>query len=115
MAFDPLLLTTSIAIVGVLAAIWLVISVRRYPKGNDKMIQVWSAIRQGANAYLRRQFRTIGIIAVILAVVIVFAFGVTFGYTLGAEIALSFLLGVAFSLTAAYIAMYSATNANVRS
>src|SRR5207244_12473268 len=46
---------------------------------------------------------------------IVFAFGVTFGYTLGAEIALSFLLGVAFSLTAAYIAMYSATNANVRS
>src|SRR6267143_121079 len=78
MAFDPLLLTTSIAIVGVLVAIWLVISV-------------------------------------ILALVIVGAFGATFTIKLGVEIASSFLLGVAFSLTAAYIAMYSATNANVRS
>jgi K(+)-stimulated pyrophosphate-energized sodium pump len=115
MAFNPLLLTTSMAVVGVLVAIWLVHSVQRYPKGNDKMIGVWKAIRQGSNAYLKRQFTTIAIISVVLAVVIVGAFGATFmGVTMGAEIALSFLLGVAFSLTAAYIAMYSATNANVR-
>ncbi len=114
MAFDPLLLTTSIAAVGVLMAIWLVYSVQKYPKGNDKMIVVWKAIRQGSNAYLRRQFTTIGEISAVLAVLIVVAFGATFGFTLGAEIALSFLLGVSFSLTAAYIAMYSATNANVR-
>ena len=114
MAFNPLLLTTSMAVVGVLTAIWLVHSVQRYPKGNDKMIAVWKAIRQGSNAYLKRQFTTIGEISAVLAVLIVVAFGATFGFTLGAEIALSFLLGVAFSLTAAYIAMYSATNANVR-
>ncbi len=115
MAFDPLLLTTSLAIAGVAVAIYLVYSIKRYPTGNEKMVAIWKAIREGANAYLKRQFRTIAIIAIIIAVVIVAAFGATINFTYGGEIALSFLLGVIFSLFAAYIAMYSATNSNVRS
>src|SRR5438876_3575315 len=79
------------------------------------MVAIWKAIMEGANAYLKRQFRTIGIIAVIIAIVILAAFTATFTLTYSAEIAFSFLLGVSFSLVAAYIAMYSATNANVRS
>jgi K(+)-stimulated pyrophosphate-energized sodium pump len=115
LAFDPLILTTSLAVVGVIASIILVLSVKKYPTGNEKMIAIWKAIMEGSNAYLKRQFRTIGIIAVIIAIVIVAAFGGIFSLTYGAEIAFSFLLGVTFSLVAAYIAMYSATNANVRS
>jgi K(+)-stimulated pyrophosphate-energized sodium pump len=115
LAFDPLILTTSLAIAGVVAAIFLVLSVRKYPKGNEKMIAIWTAIREGSNAYLKRQFRTIAIIAIIIALVIVTAFGATVNFTYGSEIAFSFLLGVAFSLFAAYVALYSATNANVRS
>jgi K(+)-stimulated pyrophosphate-energized sodium pump len=115
MAFDPLILTTGLAIAGVLAAIFLILSVRKYPKGNEKMIAIWTAIREGSNAYLKRQFRTIAIIAIIISLVIVGAFGATVNFTYGSEIALSFLLGVAFSLFAAYVALYSATNANVRS
>ncbi|TMI59850.1 hypothetical protein E6H12_11220 [Candidatus Bathyarchaeota archaeon] len=115
MAFDPLILTTSLAVAGVVAAIFLVLSVRKYPKGNEKMIAIWTAIREGSNAYLKRQFRTIAIIAIIISLVIVAAFGATVDFTYGSEIALSFLLGVAFSLFAAYVALYSATNANVRS
>jgi len=115
LAFDPLILTTSLAVIGVIAAIILVLSVKKYPTGNEKMIAIWKAIMEGSNAYLKRQFRTIGIIAVIIAIVIVAAFGGIFSLTYGAEIAFSFLLGVTFSLVAAYIAMYSATNANVRS
>jgi K(+)-stimulated pyrophosphate-energized sodium pump len=115
LAFDPLLLTTSLAIAGVAVAIYIVFAIRRYPTGNEKMVSIWKAIREGANAYLRRQFRTIAIIAAIIAVVIVAAFGATINITYGAEIAFSFLLGVTFSLFAAYIAMYSATNSNVRS
>src|SRR3989449_299266 len=79
------------------------------------MIAIWKAIREGANAYLRRQFRTIAIIAIIISIVILAAFGATVNFTYGGEIAFSFLLGVAFSLFAAYVALYSATNANVRS
>ena len=115
MAFDPLILTTSLAVAGVIAAIFLVLSVRKYPKGNEKMIAIWTAIREGSNAYLKRQFRTIAIIAIIISLVIVAAFGATVNLTYGSEIGLSFLLGVAFSLFAAYVALYSATNANVRS
>ena len=115
MAFDPLILTTALAVAGVLAAIFLVLSVRKYPKGNEKMIAIWTAIREGSNAYLKRQFRTIAIIAIIISLVIVAAFGATVNFTYGSEIGLSFLLGVAFSLFAAYVALYSATNANVRS
>ena len=115
MAFDPLLLTTTLAIAGVAVAIWLVYSIKKYPTGNEKMVAVWKAIREGANAYLRRQFRTIAIIAVIIAILIVVAFGATVNFTYGGEVAFSFLLGVTFSLFAAYIAMYSATNSNVRS
>ena len=115
MAFDPLILTTALALAGVLAAIFLVLSVRKYPKGNEKMIAIWTAIREGSNAYLKRQFRTIAIIAIIISLVIVAAFGATVNFTYGGEIGLSFLLGVAFSLFAAYVALYSATNANVRS
>ncbi len=115
MAFDPLILTTSLGVAGVVAAIFLVLSVRKYPKGNEKMIVIWTAIREGSNAYLKRQFRTITIIAIIISLVILAAFGATVTFTYGGEIALSFLLGVAFSLFAAYVALYSATNANVRS
>ena len=115
MAFDPLILTTSLAVAGVVAAIFLVLSVQKYPKGNEKMIGIWTAIREGSNAYLKRQFRTIAIIAIIISLVILAAFGATINFTYGGEIALSFLLGVAFSLFAAYVALYSATNANVRS
>jgi len=115
LAFDPLILTTSLAVAGVIAAVFLVLSVRKYPKGNEKMIAIWTAIREGSNAYLKRQFRTIAIIAIIISLVIVAAFGATVNFTYGSEIGLSFLLGVAFSLFAAYVALYSATNANVRS
>jgi len=115
LAFDPLILTTSLAVAGVIAAIFLVLSVRKYPKGNEKMIAIWTAIREGSNAYLKRQFRTIAIIAIIISLVIVAAFGATVNFIYGSEIGLSFLLGVAFSLFAAYVALYSATNANVRS
>src|SRR5256886_3535081 len=115
LAIDPLILTTALALAGVVAAIFLVLTVRKYPKGNERMIAIWTAIREGSNAYLKRQFRTIAIIAIIISLVILAAFGATVNFTYGSEIALSFLLGVAFSLFAAYVALYSATNANVRS
>src|SRR5207245_9032191 len=79
------------------------------------MIAIWTAIREGSNAYLKRQFRTIAIIAIIISLVIVAAFGATVNFTYGGEIGLSFLLGVAFLLFAAYVAFYWVTNANVSS
>src|SRR5439155_23365858 len=92
--FDPLILTTSLAVAGVVAAIFVVLSVGKYPKGNEKMIAIWTAIREGSNVYLKRQFRTIAIIAIIISLVILAAFGATVNFTYGGEIALGVLPGV---------------------
>src|SRR5260370_17340384 len=81
LAFDPLILTTSLAVAGVLVALFLVLSVRKYPKGNEKMIEIWNAIREGSNAYLKRQFRTITIISIIISLVFLAAFRPTFTFT----------------------------------
>jgi K(+)-stimulated pyrophosphate-energized sodium pump len=115
---DPIALTTLIGALGAASSVALVWMVERKPKGTPEMIAIWRAIRDGSNAYLRRQFRTIGAIAAIIAVLVVLAFAANprllGGPLYGLYIAGSFLLGVAFSLIAAYIAMDAATRANVR-
>ncbi|MCX6564455.1 MAG: sodium/proton-translocating pyrophosphatase, partial [Candidatus Aminicenantes bacterium] len=48
-----------IALLGLAYALFLRRSILREDKGTPKMIEVWEAIKQGANAYLTRQLRTI--------------------------------------------------------
>ncbi len=49
----------AVAIIGLLYAILLRIQILREDMGTEKMQEVWSAIRDGADTYLRRQLRTI--------------------------------------------------------
>lgn len=119
---DPLLVTTALALCGIVGAVVLVWIVNRQPIGTDRMKEVWQAIRQGSNAYLRRQFKTIGLIAVAIAVAILVIFEAsppvtTSGhadYFYAPKMAGAFLFGVVCSLLAAYISMDAATRANVR-
>src|SRR5512138_3640661 len=55
-----------IAIIGLLYALFLRSQILREDKGTEKMQQVWGAIRDGADAYLRRQLRSILPLIVIL-------------------------------------------------
>src|SRR4030042_2091705 len=57
-----------IAVLGLLYALMLIAQIRKEPEGTDRMKHVAGAIRTGALAYLRRQFRTIAFIIVLLAV-----------------------------------------------
>ncbi|MEM4238477.1 MAG: sodium-translocating pyrophosphatase [Nitrososphaerota archaeon] len=114
---DPLLFTLSIGIVGAVASVLLIAYVERLPKGPDSFVAIWRAIREGSSAYLRRQFRTIALLAGGIAVLILVscsAFPAIGGFVYGLAMAGSFLLGVTFSLVAAFIAMDAATRANVR-
>ena len=82
--------------------------------GNDEMRSIYEAIKDGAMAYLTRQYKTIGIISVIVAVLIILA-GDVFGVDrLGWEVALAFLLGAGFSALSGFIGMYVAVNSNIR-
>ncbi len=84
-------------------------------QGSEKMREIGSAIQQGARAFLRRQYRTIAMIAAILAVLFAVALGLQKGLTLGLETAGAFALGATFSALSGYIGMHIAIRSNMRS
>ncbi len=76
--------------------------------GNELMREIAAAIRDGAMAFLRREYRAIAIFVVILAAVI----AVVLPYGLWAAVA--FVMGASFSAAAGLVGMHIATAANVR-
>jgi len=79
------------------------------PDGDDKMREIASAIQEGASAYLSRQYRTVGIVAVILFLVLLFVPDLG-----GWKVAVGFLIGAILSAAAGFIGMNVAVRANVR-
>ncbi|HEY7862152.1 MAG TPA: sodium-translocating pyrophosphatase, partial [Thermoanaerobaculia bacterium] len=92
--------------------------------GTKEMQKISNAIRQGAEAFLRRQNRTIVLLAVLLAVVIFVLYGFVRSHhdfdpvptplRLAFWTTLSFLLGAACSVVAGYVGMWISIRANIR-
>jgi K(+)-stimulated pyrophosphate-energized sodium pump len=61
------------AVVALLYAFWLARLTFAADKGSPAMQRIWTFIRQGANAYLRAQLKTISILIVILTVAMFFS------------------------------------------
>ena len=104
-----------VALVALAAAFALARSVIAADAGTTEMQAISNAIREGAEAFLKRQYQTIGFIAIILAVV-VFA-----GYHLSPRTApyatktvVSFLVGAICSGLAGFTGMYCSIRANIR-
>jgi len=96
----------SLAYAGVQTALVL-----RESDGDDRMREISAAIREGANAFLRREYTVVFVIAIVLAVVIALAFGITGN---GARLAVGFVFGVAGSALAGAVGMFVSVRANVR-
>src|SRR5207245_303336 len=87
----------------------------RRDTGSDRMREITGAIQQGARAFLRRQYKTIAIIAAALAILFAVALGAQKGLLAGFETAGAFALGATFSALSGYIGMHIAIRSNVRS
>ncbi|MBI2524218.1 sodium/proton-translocating pyrophosphatase, partial [Candidatus Peregrinibacteria bacterium] len=87
------------------------------PDGGPAMAKVARAISIGAYAFIRRQYRTIAILTVLVAALIWAVHGWTGGeegWVRGVEVAGSFLLGAVLSGVAGIVSMVVATRANIK-
>lgn len=92
--------------ISILYTIYLISWLRRQPAGDKKMVEISRAIQVGSSAYLNRQYKTVGIVALIIFFIIALTLGVVSG--------IGFLIGASASALAGYIGMTIAVRSNAK-
>ena len=99
------------AIIALIFAGYKFYSVKKLPEGTDEMASISSKIRSGAMAYLKRQYKTVGIF---FAVMFVILSVLAFLELLTPYVPFAFLTGGIFSGLSGFVGMKIATYANSR-
>jgi len=94
-------------LVSIIVAVYLYFYVDKQESGNPRMQEISAAIREGANAYLKRQNKTLAIFVIIIAIVL----GIVFK---GYQMPIAYIIGSIFSALAGFFGMNVAVRANVR-
>jgi K(+)-stimulated pyrophosphate-energized sodium pump len=96
------------AAVAVLYGLYLTWWLLKQPAGNERMQEISGAVQEGAAAYLRKQYTTIAVVAVVPFLLL------GFYNELGWGTAIGFLIGALFSAAAGFIGMNVAVRSNAR-
>ena len=104
----PVLFSILVSVFTIVFAWFLILKIKKAPSGSGKMIEISQAIKEGANAYLKRQYKTVAFIAIIIFLILLFL------PSLGWKMALGFLVGAVASALAGYIGMTVSTQANLK-
>jgi len=94
------------SVLAIVYGLFLTRTILKKSSGDEKMKSIAAAISEGAKAYLNKQYKTIGIIAIILFAIL--------WLSLGFNSALGFIVGAFLSALAGYIGMNVSVRANVR-
>ena len=111
--FDKLLVALTFvgAILAIVFAVVKALKVLKFPEGDDRMKKISASIRQGANAYLKRQYK---IVLVFFGVMFVVLGVMAFLGKLTKFVPFAFLTGGFFSALSGFIGMKIATASNAR-
>ena len=97
-----------VSFLGLFYALFLARDTLRRDKGSKKIQDAGNSIKEGANAFLNRQFRTI------FPLVVVLALGLVFTSSIGIPRAAAFLMGATFSALVGFIGMNMAIQGTMR-
>ncbi|MFJ2606878.1 sodium-translocating pyrophosphatase [Streptomyces sp. NPDC087425] len=112
---DNRIIVVVIAVVALAALVVAGVLVRQVlaaGEGTDRMKEIAAAVQEGANAYLARQLRTLGVFAVVVFFLLLLLPAGDWNQRIGRS--LFFLIGAGFSAATGYIGMWLAVRSNVR-
>lgn len=95
------------SILALLYGVFLIYKILKSPEGSGKMLEIAKAIQDGAKAYLTRQYKTVGLVALAIAVLLKIG-------NFSTNTIIAFIIGAVLSAVAGFIGMNISVRANVR-
>src|SRR3989338_2109683 len=104
----------TISVLALLFAAYLTRQILKKDTGTPAMLEVSNAIKIGAEAFVKRQYATIGILTIVLAIIIYGIYAFLNQQALGWKTAVAFLFGAFSSALAGIVGMWVSIRTNIR-